>query len=116
MLNLGSTFDCPRSQWSELTSRIEEIIQGQTALFEPSPDLEFLAQTLTASLLHKYAQTDFLDQPTATLYDLTNAFFEGTGKFNAMPPMVTPRNGAAACWASATLKSIHSPSAGIVGQ
>jgi len=65
LLNLGSTFDCPREQWPELTGRIEEIIQGLTALFEPSPTIESLAQSLAATLLHKYAQTNDLFKPGA---------------------------------------------------
>jgi len=65
LLNLGSTFDCPRDQWPELTGRIEEIIQGQTALFEPSPAIESRAQSLAATLLHKYAQTNDLFKPGA---------------------------------------------------
>ncbi len=36
LINLGTAFSLPREQWSELASRIEEIIHGQIPLFEPS--------------------------------------------------------------------------------
>jgi len=60
LLNLGSTFDCPRKQWPELTDRIEQIIQGQTSLFDPLPEIEQEAQSLAARLLRKYARTELL--------------------------------------------------------
>ena len=63
LLNLGSVFDCPREQWPELTGRIEQIIQGQAPLFDPSSEIEQQAQALAARLLSKFASTDLLAEP-----------------------------------------------------
>ncbi|MEN8132145.1 MAG: IS1634 family transposase [Pseudomonadota bacterium] len=64
LLNLGSGFDFPRELWSELTQRIEQIIQGQQdVLLAPSPEVERKAQNIATSLLSKYARSDLGSNP-----------------------------------------------------
>ncbi len=51
LLNLGSTFSLPREQWSELATRIQEILSGQEPLFEAPQEIEELAQNYAAQLI-----------------------------------------------------------------
>lgn len=51
LLNLGSAFSLPREQWSELATRIQEIISGQEPLFEAPQEVEDLAQNYAAQLI-----------------------------------------------------------------
>ncbi len=51
LLNLGTGFSLPREQWSELATRIQEIINGQAPLFEAPQEVEELAQNYAAQLI-----------------------------------------------------------------
>jgi transposase len=51
IINLGTGFSLPRDQWSELASRIQEIISGQGQLFETSQEIEELAQNYAAQII-----------------------------------------------------------------
>lgn len=53
ILNLGSNFDMPKDQWVELCIRLEQILQGDQALFESSPILEKTAQNIYAQMIAK---------------------------------------------------------------
>ncbi len=59
-LNLGRHFAVPREQWAQLTQRIEQILQGQSALFdsELDPQWETDAQHYAASILSMGAQPE----------------------------------------------------------
>ena len=48
LINLGTGFSLPRNQWSELSSRIQEIISGQQSFFKTSAKIEELAQNYSA--------------------------------------------------------------------
>lgn len=64
LLNLGSGFHFPPEQWKELTQRIEQIVLGQHDVLLPvPPEVEREAQSITASLLNKYAGSDLLLSP-----------------------------------------------------
>ncbi len=43
LLNLGHAFSQPEENWKDLANRIEEIITGQTPLFDTDPEIEALA-------------------------------------------------------------------------
>jgi hypothetical protein len=43
LLNLGRKFSLPEEKWKDLANRIEEIVTGQTPLFESDPEIEALA-------------------------------------------------------------------------
>ncbi|MDL1969210.1 MAG: hypothetical protein LWW97_11910 [Deltaproteobacteria bacterium] len=51
MINLGTGFSLPRNQWSELSSRIQEIISGQQSFFKISEEIEELAQNYAAKII-----------------------------------------------------------------
>ncbi|MCP3868997.1 MAG: IS1634 family transposase [Gammaproteobacteria bacterium] len=53
LLNLGRHFEVPKSDWRALSSRIEQLLEGQSSLLsiELSPELESLAQRYAAQIL-----------------------------------------------------------------
>ncbi|MBT5268990.1 MAG: IS1634 family transposase [Candidatus Marinimicrobia bacterium] len=51
LLNLGVNFPFPRENWSDLSSRIEEIITGQNRLIALDSELETAAQRYSALLI-----------------------------------------------------------------
>lgn len=53
LLNLGRHFAVPKSQWAELSSRVSQLLNAQTALFsfELSQELETKAQRYAAQIL-----------------------------------------------------------------
>ena len=51
LINLGTGFSLPRDQWSELASRIREIIGGERRLFQASQEIEELAQNYAAQII-----------------------------------------------------------------
>ncbi|MCK5506993.1 MAG: transposase, partial [Desulfobacterales bacterium] len=51
LINLGTDFSLPRDQWSELSSRIQEIISGQQSFFKISEEIEELAQNYAARII-----------------------------------------------------------------
>ncbi len=51
LLNLGTGFCLAREKWSELSSRIQEIISGQQGLFNISIEIEELAQNYAAQII-----------------------------------------------------------------
>lgn len=53
ILNLGTNFDTPKDQWVELCIRLEQILQGDQALFDSSPRLENTAQNIYAQIIAK---------------------------------------------------------------
>lgn len=57
LLNLGRSFSLPKEQWSDLSSRIEELLTNRQSLFAPttSKDVEELAQRYAALLITKRA-------------------------------------------------------------
>jgi len=58
LLNLGRNFSVNKESWSELSTRISEILSGQRSLFETKLDyeLETLAQNYAAQILIKQKQ------------------------------------------------------------
>ena len=74
LLNLGRHFEVIQNDWPVLCRRIKEVLRGQMRLLPDCPPvLEAHVQHLAAQLLARHADL----QPTVTLYDLTNTFFEG---------------------------------------
>src|SRR5215471_10477564 len=53
LLNLGSHFDLPQAEWPNLTSRIEQLLQGQASLLPSNfaEATETLAQRYAAQLI-----------------------------------------------------------------
>ena len=52
LLNLGSEFDLPKTQWPDLCRRIDEILDGQAPLLDDVPEaVEAEAQRIAAQLL-----------------------------------------------------------------
>ena len=52
LLNLGSDFDLPKTQWPDLCRRIDEILNGQAPLLDDMPEaVEAEAQRIAAQLL-----------------------------------------------------------------
>ena len=60
LLNLGSHFDLPQSEWPALARRIDELLRGQSSL--PDPTLSDTAQALA----QRYAAQLIAMQPSAT--------------------------------------------------
>lgn len=80
VLNLGSDFTLPQSQWKDLSNRIEEIITGQENLFGYPKEIESLAKTYArriirrkASVVKRGAASDlFPDYQTVDVNNLDN--------------------------------------------
>jgi hypothetical protein len=53
LLNLGANFSIPKEEWKLLADRIEEIRQGQSALFALDTHLEIEAQNIAKQIIHK---------------------------------------------------------------
>jgi len=51
LINLGIGFSLPRNQWSELASRIQEIISGEHKLFDAPQEIEGFAQKYAAQII-----------------------------------------------------------------
>ena len=62
LINLGTAFSLPREQWSELASRIEEIIHGQTPLFETSKKIEEMAQRYASQIIQSRSKDSTEDK------------------------------------------------------
>ena len=62
LINLGTAFSLPREQWSELASRIEEIIHGQTPLFEPPKKIEEMAQRYASQIIQSRSKDSTEDK------------------------------------------------------
>jgi len=63
LLNLGRHFDVPKSQWTELSSRISQLLSVQGSLFslELDPELEAKAQRYAAQILASRSATTVPD-------------------------------------------------------
>ena len=86
VLNLGRSFSLPKEKWSELSSRIEEILGKQPGLFTVSKSIEALAQRYAAILIAKReAEPEEAYQPTHPVQD-SSAVVPG----NIQPLPVTP--------------------------
>jgi len=72
LLNLGSTFTCPRESWPDLSHRIEEIISGQQRLFPPASDLEDAAQRYAALIIQARNRSDGIDGDSTSSSDYRN--------------------------------------------
>jgi len=72
LLNLGSNFNCPRESWSDLSSRIEEIISGQQRLFPPDSDLEDAAQRYAALIIQAQNRSEGTAGDSTSSYDYRN--------------------------------------------
>jgi len=72
LLNLGSTFTCPRESWPDLSHRIEEIISGQQRLFPPASDLEDAAQRYAALIIQSRNRSDGIDKESPSSSDYRN--------------------------------------------
>jgi len=53
LLNLGAAFSIPKEKWGDLANRVEEIRNGQEALFNLDTSLENEAQRIAKLLIHK---------------------------------------------------------------
>lgn len=58
LLNLGTDFSLPRDQWSELSSRIQEIINGEQSFFKIPEEIETLAQNYAAQIIQTKHKTE----------------------------------------------------------
>ena len=60
IINLGAGFSLPREQWSELSSRIQQIIRGEALIFGLSQHIEEMAQNYAAQIIQAQGriQTD----------------------------------------------------------
>ena len=56
LLNLGTHFSIPKSQWKLLANRIEELLCEQSSLLSLEPLLEKEAQRIAKLIAHKYAE------------------------------------------------------------
>ena len=56
LLNLGTHFSIPKSQWKLLANRIEELLCEQSSLLSLEPLLEKEAQRIVKLIAHKYAE------------------------------------------------------------
>lgn len=56
IINLGTAFSLPREQWSELASRIQQIIRGEEQLFKASHKIEEMAQNYAAQIIQSQTQ------------------------------------------------------------
>lgn len=77
VLNLGRHFSFPRESWPDLAKRIEEIIAGQTNLFQPPKDIETVAQNYAASIIQSSdradeSKSDKQDQPEYHTVDINS--------------------------------------------
>lgn len=51
LLNLGSHFDLSKDLWTDLCTRIEQILHGEQALFTVDPGIEKIAQDIYAQII-----------------------------------------------------------------
>lgn len=58
VLNLGRYFSLPREKWPELAKRIEEIISGQTNLFQADKDIETEAHRYASAIIQSRDRTN----------------------------------------------------------
>lgn len=73
IINLGTGFSLPREQWSELASRIGQIIHGEKLLFGLSQEIEDMAQNYAAQIIQAQAQNKSEDdQPDYMEVDVDN--------------------------------------------
>lgn len=54
LLNLGHKFTLPEEKWKDLANRIEEIVTGQTPLFERDPEIEHLSIRYARKIVGDY--------------------------------------------------------------
>lgn len=57
LLNLGVDFSLPREQWPDLTSRIEDIVDGQQSLLDIDSDIDNLAQNYASRIIATHQDT-----------------------------------------------------------
>ena len=77
LINLGTEFSLPRSQWSDLSSRIQEIISGHQHLFEISEEIEVLAQNYAARIIQAQPKNKAeTDQPRRKRCHILNCEFK----------------------------------------
>jgi transposase len=62
IINLGTAFSLPREQWSELASRIQQIIRGEGLLFELPQEIEEMAQNYAAQIIQVQTQNEAGDE------------------------------------------------------
>ena len=53
LLNLGTDFTLPKEKWKEFANRVEEIITGQTPLFDYPEETETLAKECARKIIHR---------------------------------------------------------------
>ena len=60
LLNLGTHFDLPQTEWLALATRIDQLLNGQASLLAPmlSETVESLAPRYAAQLIARQAQQD----------------------------------------------------------
>lgn len=61
LLNLGVDFSLPREQWPDLVKRIEEILGGQSSLFDIDSEVERLAQRYSSRLVLSHQDVNASD-------------------------------------------------------
>jgi transposase len=72
LLNLGSTFSCPRESWPDLAKRVGEIISAQQPLFPPTSDLEGAAQRYAALIIQSRNRAGGIDGDSTDFSDYRN--------------------------------------------
>lgn len=53
LLNLGTDFNLPKEKWKEFANRVEEIITGQTSLFDCPDEIEGLAKECARKIIRR---------------------------------------------------------------
>jgi len=53
LLNLGTDFNLPKAKWKDLANRVEEVITGQTSLFDYPEEIESLARKCARKIIRK---------------------------------------------------------------
>ena len=74
LLNLGSHFDFPKTQWKIIADRVEEILSGQGMLFEIDSSIEKEAQRISKILIKKHA--DLTDEKNNAVEKIDHASSE----------------------------------------
>ena len=57
LLNLGHEFNLSEEKWKDLANRIEEIVTGQTPLFDSDPEIENLAIRYARKIVGDYRRS-----------------------------------------------------------
>jgi transposase len=69
LLNLGANFDLPSDAWPELCTRIEQILNSESPLFEVEPTIEEKAQLIHGQMIARHGELRALSNQKEQLQD-----------------------------------------------